>query len=265
MAEGWRKYSALKTKKGRQQSGLFLIEGYRLAREALISPLSLEACLVTGPFLESEHWPEIREHLRLRNLRHQVINQAAFKRLADTETPQGILLVARQPGQEQERINLGRKKLLLLLEGVRDPGNLGTLIRTADWFGVNVVLLSPDCVDPYNPKVVRASMGSLFYLPVVEVEDFLSVLDQLKASRFLLVGTSPSAQRVLEKTQFRAPVAVVLGGEAQGLSPEVQHRMDFMVRIWKYGQAESLNVAIAGGVTLHWVAGQIFRFKSKAE
>ena len=264
MADGWRKYNVLKTKKGRQQTGLFLIEGVRLVREALISPLILETCLVTGPFLESEHWQEIREHLRLRNLRHQVISQSVFKRLADTETPQGILLVARQPRLEQERINLGRKKLLLLLEGVRDPGNLGTLIRTADWFGANMVLLSPDCVDPYNPKVVRASMGSLFYLPVIEVEDFLSTLDQLKESRFLLVGTSPFAQRVLEKTDFRAPVAVVLGGEAQGLSPEVRKRMDVTVRIWKYGQAESLNVAIAGGVTLHWIAGKLFRFKTKA-
>lgn len=258
MSLSWKHYLPLLKKKKRHEAGKCLVEGVRLCREALVSQWEIEVAFVTQAFVESEHWTAFEDTFRHRNTKWRVLADQQFKRLSDTETPQGILLVMNIPRDRYRRPGLRRASFVLLLDGIRDPGNLGTLIRTADWYGVNAIILSQDSVDPYNPKVLRSSMGSIFHTPVYFSENLADDAVSLKENRFWIVAAAVNGKKVLQTTHFKKPVALVLGSEAHGINAALQNRADLTVRIWKYGQAESLNVAIAGGVVMHHVAAQIF-------
>ena len=258
MSESWKKYLPLTKKKGRTESRQFIVEGVRLCKEALLSDWEIEIAYATEAFRNSEHWSEMAEYLRQRNIPVRVISPQNFKKLCDTQTPQGILLVVNQKYPSIDKINLSKRKFALLLDGIRDPGNMGTIIRTADWFGVDTLLLSPDCVDPFNPKAIRASMGSIFHLPVFEVENLEKTIGALRNNHFFLIGASLTAQRPLHQVKLKKPVALVLGSEAEGIRPEILKKLDLTVRIWKFGEAESLNMAVAGGIFMNHIANQIF-------
>ncbi len=258
MSESWKKYLPLTRKKGRDESGQFVVEGVRLCREALLSDWKIEVAYVTDAFKQSNHWPEFDEYLRQQHIPLRVISPQNFKKLCDTQTPQGILLVLHKKYPSVDKINLSKRKFALVLDGIRDPGNMGTLIRTADWFGVDTLLLSPDCVDPFNPKAIRASMGSIFHLPVFEVEDMEKTIGALRNNHFFLLGAALTARRTLHQVKLKKPVALVLGSEAEGIRQDILKKLDLTVRIWKFGAAESLNVAVAGGIFMNHIANQIF-------
>ena len=258
MIVSWKKYTALQQKKRRYEAEKFIVEGVRLCSEAMLSDWEIETGFVTENFQNSEHWPQFDDTFRHRNILCRTLQPAQFKRIAGTETPQGILMVIRMPKISLERMNMRKAAFVIVLEGIRDPGNLGTLIRTADWYGANAVILSDDCVDPYNAKVLRSSMGSIFHLPVYISQDLPQDIKRLQENHFWVVAATVNSNKTLRKAHFKKPVAILLGNEARGLSPEVQRLSDMTVRIWKYGQAESLNVAIAGGVLMDHIAGAIF-------
>ncbi|RMH95883.1 MAG: RNA methyltransferase [Calditrichaeota bacterium] len=263
MAASWRHYLRLHKKKARQEEQKCIVEGVRLCREALRSEWEIEVAFTTEEFTQSPHWTQFQDFFQHRKIPWRVIKEAYFQRLADTETPQGILLIVRTPRFSPERFNWDKAAFVVVLEGIRDPGNLGTLIRTADWFGANAVALSEDCVDPHNPKVLRASMGSIFHLPVFEIGDLTTAVPHLKEHHFYVVAATLNGRKVLHRTHFRKPIALILGSEAQGVSPAVEQMCDLTVRIWKYGEADSLNVGVAGGVLMHHIAMQIFSSTSK--
>ncbi len=258
MALSWKQYLPLLKKKQRMETGKCLVEGVRLCQEALLSGWEIEAAFVTARFAESDHWTNFEDTFRHRKIPWRELAEAHFNRLCDTDTPQGIVMVLKIPLENLQRPNYRRAKFVLLLESVRDPGNLGTLIRTADWYGVSAIVLSNDCVDTFNPKVLRSSMGSVFHLPVFTCEDLAAEIGALKENHFWIVAASVNGKKTLQSTHFKRPVALVLGNEAYGISPAIQQHADMTVKIWKYGQAESLNVSIAGGVFLHHIAAQIF-------
>ncbi len=261
MKESWRKYLPLIKKKGRSETRKFIVEGVRLCREALISDWEVEIGYLTEEFKASDSWNEFQEYFQQRGIPFRVISKQNFRKLADTSTPQGILLIVAEKYSDLERINLTNKKFVLVLQSVRDPGNLGTLIRTADWFGVDLILLSEDCVDPFNPKAIRGTMGSIFHIPVLEVENLMDTLHILKKNHFFTLGASLRARKILQTIRVKQPIALVLGGEAEGLNAEMEKKLDLLVRIWKFGVAESLNVAVAGGIFMHHIANQILNRK----
>lgn len=261
MKESWRKYLHLQTKRGRLKEGKFIVEGVRLSREALLSKLKIELAFITEEFSQSPLWDEFEEYFNRKKVRYSIINQKNLKKLAETETPQGILLLAHIPRQNMEKLKFDSYDFVLFLQSIRDPGNLGTLIRSADWFNVNLIVLSPDCVDPFNSKVVRGTMGSIFHLPVVEVSNFRKVISRLKKGHFLVIATSLAAKNTLDTLELQKPVALILGGEARGISAEVEALADISTRIYKYGQAESLNVAVAGGIIMNHIANHIYKHK----
>ncbi len=194
-----------------------------------------------------------------------MIRNRDLKKLSDTETPQPIVLVMQQPEEEFTRINLRKARFVIILDGIRDPGNMGTLIRTADWFGADGIVVSEDCVDIFNPKVIRATMGSLFHLPVVEVEKVEEIVKSMKKHRFHIWATSLRAKDVLHQVRFKKPLAIVLGGEAFGISSRLENLADGHIRIWKFGAAESLNVAVAGGIVMYQATSQIFLKKKRSK
>lgn len=259
MTVSWKYYAKLRQKKYRQQEGKFLVEGVRICREALLSDWQIEAAFVAQNFPESEHWLQFEELFKQRQIPYRVLAAAQFQRLADTETPQGIVLAIKIPQRELSQLNLRKAEFVVMLQGVRDPGNLGTIIRTADWYGVNAILLSDDCVEPYNPKVVRSTMGSIFHVPVVRLVNLHKALNVLKKHHFRIIATSVTHGKVVHRVQFKKPVALILGGEVSGVSPHLLDSADLTVRIWKYGKAESLNVAVAGGILMDRIAESIYR------
>lgn len=258
MKKGWQNYTHLLTKRGRSKERKFIVEGVRLCQEALLSDWKIETAFLNEDFKSDRHWKEISRQLEKKKIPFTVLKNTNFKKLSDTEHPQGIALVIKHPDFKTEELNLNRVDFLVILEGIRDPGNLGTIIRSVDWFGVGVVILSKDCVELFNPKVVRSTMGSVFHLPVFEVKEMKQILAKLKENNFFIIAASVSAEKELEKIRVRKPVALILGGEVQGISWYLQKEADAIVKIRKFGKAESLNVAQAGAVTLHYVSNQLF-------
>lgn len=258
MKQSWQNYSHLLTKRGRLKDRKFIVEGVRLCREALLSNWKIERAFINEEFQSDPHWGEFGKRLEAKKIPFIILKNTNFKKLSDTEHPQGIALVIYQSEAEIEKLRLNKIDLLIILQGIRDPGNLGTIIRSADWFGAGAVVLSEDCVDLYNPKVVRSTMGSVFHLPVFDVKQLRQFLEKLRKNHFFILATSVSAKEDLENCHIKKPVAIVLGGEAEGISPDLMSEVDRAVKIRKFGHAESLNVAQAGSIALHYIANQLF-------
>lgn len=227
-----------------------MIEGPRLLGEALDAQVGLVEAYA-APTADRTLWGRLEE---LGVSVHEV-QTGVLERVGDVQTSQGWIGVATLPAPvELERLPCGGGRpegaaaaLVLVLMGVADPGNVGTLLRAADAAAAAAVLISPSTADPYAPKVVRASAGALFRVPLVEAPDPLETARRLGLMTLGCVarGGTPIYQADLAK-----PVALVLGSEAHGLPPEVEDRLDARVTIPMPGRAESLNVAMAGTVAI---------------
>lgn len=248
-------YQKLHLKKFRDQFGLFVVEGKRISVEALQSDWQIEAVFLEKNFHIKSANSEIMRYISSRGLFPQLLEPNIFKKLTDTESPQGILLVIKKPDPVKSLTSIIPKKgIIIITDGVSDPGNLGTIIRSADWFGVTTMINSRDAVDTYNPKVVRTSMGSIFRIHPIQVEDLKKTISYLKENNFTIVGAFPKASLRLEEHSPVSSVALILGAEATGISSSISSLIDINVRINKVGRAESLNVAVAGGILMNHYA-----------
>jgi TrmH family RNA methyltransferase len=241
----------LKTKKGRKQEGKFLIEGIRLCEEALNSSWVIESFLLSHVFEERIKGKELWRKLERSNAKLIEVKARDLEKLSDTVTPSGILGIIKI--RRNPLIELGKEssKLILSLDGIRDPGNVGTLIRTADAFGADAVILSDDTVELYNPKVIRSTMGSIFHLPVFEETDLEKALPELKKKNYKILGTDVWEGKSLDRVDFSGKICVLIGNEAEGLNKKLLPLVDDIVHIPIRGKAESLNAAVAGGIILY--------------
>ena len=182
----------------------------------------------------------------------------ALADLTDTVHPQGLLAICRSVDVPLAAALSGSPRLVVLCDQIRDPGNLGTVVRCADAFGADAVLVSRDSVDLYNPKAVRASTGSLFHLPLAVEVDLDEAVDLARSAGLAVLGADGSAaETTADLTRAGAlarPVLWVLGNEAWGLPPERADRLDRLVSLPRYGRAESLNLATAAAVLLYATA-----------
>ncbi|MDQ0287437.1 TrmH family RNA methyltransferase [Desulfofundulus luciae] len=233
----------------RDKEGHFLLEGVRLVEEALASGWPVKM-LVYSPS-GSERAAVLLEAARERGVQLLPVEEKLLAELADTATPQGVLAVVEKPGYTLEETLAAGPSLLLLVDSVQDPGNLGTIIRSADAAGAGGVILFPGTVDLYNPKTIRATMGSLFHLPVAAVREGEDVLTRLRAAGFMLVAGVPAGGIPLPVVDMTGPVVLAVGNEARGLSPWLLERADFLATIPMPGRAESLNVAAAASIMLY--------------
>jgi len=232
----------LQQKKYRREYGCFIVEGKKGVLDALASKQEVVQLVMTKKFArEEEAFGGSKERL--------LVDDHDFAKIADTVTPSGVAAVVKMPTYELNKIAGGQ--LVAVLEDIRDPGNLGTMIRTADWFGVSGLLLLGGA-DPYQAKVVRASMGSLFHLPIIVSQDAKGDLLKLQKQGFSLVVTRPElAQTQQIKAKLKGKVALIFGNEARGTSREVDQLANQSISIPRYGQAESLNVAVSFGILLN--------------
>lgn len=247
----------LKTKKERGRQGRFLIEGLRLCEEAAASSWSVETVLFATSFGEKPREKSLLKRMETLNAELIQAKSQDLARLSDTVTAQGIVCVVKAKERSTEDLwkkgvlaKTGRN-MILALDRISDPGNVGTLIRTADAFGVSAVLVSRETVELYNPKVIRSTMGSIFHLPVFDEVDLEKAIPQLKKRKFRILGTGARRGKSLHRLRFRGRVCLLIGSEAKGLSDGLLGLCHQIIRIPTPGEAESLNVAVAAGILMY--------------
>ncbi len=238
--------SKLEKRSFRDQEGVFVVEGKKILSEALRAGAQLVQVLATEKFAGSNR--EFLQELRLPQGSLTIISEYNASRLAATETPSGLLaIVQKMTVNLEDALNHDR---IAIFENVRDPGNLGTMLRTADWFGVKSVIISHEGVDMYNDKVLRATMGSLFHVSIYVSQNLVSDVQKIKTAGFSIMVTRPEAKTTLPSPAPKK-LAMIIGNESLGTSSEIDTLADFTYAIPKFGQAESLNVAISFGIILY--------------
>lgn len=243
---------ALLNKRGRLSAQRYLIEGYRLVRHALTCGCIPQAVFLTEDMADGARGRELAALLKGTCCEVFGVTAVVLAALSDTVTPQGVVAVMPLPGPTAEPVH--NASLVLLLDDVRDPGNLGTILRTAQASGVGAVLLTPTCTDPYAPKVVRSAMGAHLALPILSDVPWDRVPSLLEGKRCVLAD--PSAERDLWHVDMRAPLALVVSNEARGASREARGLATDCVRIPLAQGVESLNVAVAASVLVYEVLRQ---------
>jgi TrmH family RNA methyltransferase len=193
---------------------------------------------------------EVLETAQAAGLSPREVSVEVLAAMCDTQVPQGIVAVCRPVDVDLDVVLALRPTLLLILTNIRDPGNAGTVIRSADAAGADAVLVSDSSVDLYNPKVVRSTVGSLFHLPIVTGLPVRELMDRVRGSGVALLAADGSGQARLGDIDLTGPHAWVMGNEAWGLQSTVREACDQVVRVPIYGKAESLNLAMAATVCL---------------
>jgi len=224
---------SLQNKKERKEHGLFLVEGYKSVVEFINSSYKIEAIYHTASFD-----PKVLNLSQKINLYN--ISVTDIEKISSLKTPQLVIALVKIPMYPTLNNQKLKQKFSLVLDGIQDPGNMGTIIRTADWFGIDNIICSDDTVDVYNPKVVQASMGSLSRVNVHYV-NISEVLPQIALPVF---GAMLDGENIYN-TQFGVEGLVVMGNEGNGLRPEVERLINKAITIPRLGKAESLNVGIA--------------------
>ncbi len=249
-----RAVAKLSKRAARQETGLFLLEGPQAAREALAwAPETVVEVFATPAALEKH--ADVRDAAEDAGVDLHHTTEAVLDAMADTVTPQGIVAVARQAPTSLRDILARGPRLIAICEEVRDPGNLGTIIRAADAAGADAVILTGRTVDPYNPKVVRSTTGSLFHVPVAVDLELADVVERVHEAGLRVVAADVQGDDFLASRELLAePTAWLFGNEARGLEDEALARADLALRLPIYGRAESLNLATAASVCLYETA-----------
>ena len=235
----------------RSETGLFLLEGPQAVSEALTyRPELLVELFVTPTALD--RYQEIGRLARENDLEVEFVTEQVLDAMADTVTPQGVIAVCRQFPTSLKDILGDGPRLVAILEEVRDPGNAGTIIRAADSAGADAVILTGRSVDLYNPKVVRATTGSLFHVPVAVMPELDAVLERVKSAGLQVLAADIKGEDLLSaRGSLAAPTAWLFGNEARGLTDENLAQADRAITVPIYGKAESMNLATAASVCLY--------------
>ena len=240
----------MKEAKERRESGLFIAEGLRICRE--IPRERIDSVYVSQTFLKEEGNRRLAEQLSAYE-----VSDGVFKAMSDTQTPQGILAVVRQYTYKvEDLLKNGEPPLLMILETLQDPGNLGTIIRAGEGAGVTGILMNDSCADIYSPKVIRSTMGSVYRMPFAIVPDLKEALLQLKKKGVSLYAAHLSGQNNYEAEDYRKSTGFLIGNEGNGLTEETASLADAYIKIPMKGHVESLNAAVAASVLMFEAARQ---------
>lgn len=240
--------ASLKEKKFREAENLFLIEGEKICIEALSSDWEVVEVILTNNYEPGE---QLANLIKKRKIEVNRINEKDYKKISNEKTPPGCSALIKIKKYDLEK-DLIENKLdkVILLEQINDPGNLGTIIRTADWFNFSGIILSENSCDVFNPKVVKGSMGSLFHLKIYENINLINSIEILRNYGFLIIGTDLKGLDI-KKLKKRDKIAVIFGNESHGLSLNTKNQCDEIVTIPKSGSSESLNVAISASIIMY--------------
>ena len=253
--------------KARREAGLFVIEGPRMFIE---TPLEwIEEIYVTQRFLDnadsglsastagsvensqSDHSTSIRASEMITWMNHEVVTEEQMKKLTDTVTPQGILCVVRQPSYTVEDIiNHPGHRLLMILEDIQDPGNLGTIFRTAEGAGASGIIMTKGCADLFNPKVVRSTMGSIYRVPFFVTDDIEQTISLVKNAQIEVFAAHLKGEHFYDEIEYK-DAAFLIGNEGRGLKDSTASLADTYIKIPMSGELESLNASMAAGILMY--------------
>lgn len=231
--------NSLKAKKERDKTGLFILEGKRLVDEI---PNSWEIKYL----LKAESYSE---DINFENV--YTVKDSLFEKISETVNPQGVLAVCHIKEFDVTNVDYSNSPFFVVLENVTDPGNMGTLIRTADAAGADGIFLSKGCVDIYNPKVIRATMGSIFHLPIYRNLNLMDLMEDFKNNNVKTLAAHLKGTSTPYKVDMTTACAIIIGNEANGLSDEISEMASDLVKIPMPGKAESMNAGIAGGILIY--------------
>ncbi len=245
----------LKDKKYRDETGLYIIEGIKMLEEAIEEKARIrkiiicEECLKAGD-LEQKVLYEIAKYNCI------YVNSKVFNSLTDVVAPQGIMAVIEKPNKDI-KIKYDQD-IILALDGIQDPGNLGTILRTADSVNLKQIIVTKNTADSYNSKVVRSTMGAILRIKIIETDDLAKTLKEAKKNKFKIVATSLDTNNSIYDIDYNKKV-IVIGNEANGVSKEIQELADNKVKIPMLGKTESLNASVATGIILYEYVRQKIR------
>ena len=243
--------------KERRKDHVFLAEGIRMCEEAPVKN-------VREVYLTEELEQKIRQNAqngdtafwdKLQQTGYETVSPEVFAKMADTQTPQGILTVLEQPVYDLIQLLEQPDPLFLMLENLQDPGNLGTMIRTGEGAGITGVIMNNQTVDIFNPKTIRATMGSIFRVPFVYVPDLAPVLEQMHAKGIHTYAAHLKGQEYYDSFSFREPTAFLIGNEGNGIPAQLADACDTRLTIRMQGHINSLNAAMAAGIILWELQG----------
>ena len=237
----------LKEKKYRDQNGEYIIEGTRLIEEAINEEAVIKTIVICDECLESS---SINQNLLYEIAKYNCIyvDKKIFLTLTDVVNPQGLLAVISKSNPDK-KIDY-TEDIIVVLDCVQDPGNLGTILRTIDSIGLKQVILSKGCGDIYNPKVVRSTMGAIFRVNVIEVDNIVENITELKKHKFEILATALEESISIYDINYNKKV-IVIGNEGNGVSKEVLEKADKKIKIPMLGKTESLNASVATGIVLY--------------
>lgn len=238
-----------KKSKARNQAGVFLAEGSRMVLETPKKRLK-------KLYVSESYFRKHEKDLKGMGVEPEVLSDTVFAYVSDTKTPQGILAVVRQMDYQLDEMLKKENPHILILDNLQDPGNMGTIFRTAEAAGVTGILMSKDCVDIYNPKTIRSTMGAIYRMPFLYLEDVMEGISAVKKHGVQVYAAHLDGKNAYDQENYQKGTAFLIGNEGNGLRPEVAACADTWVRIPMAGQVESLNAAIAATVLMFEVSRQ---------
>ncbi len=245
----------LEQKKYRQKTGTFFIEGLRTVGEAVQMGADIEMLVTCPDLLISEFGLSLLQNPALSDIQKVDVSTEIYQKIAHKDGPQGLGAVVRQRWQNLPDLQPQSNDIWIALDAVADPGNLGTILRTADGVGCQGVILLGNTTDPYDPTAVKASMGAVFALNLIK-SDWHPFREWQKAQGLRLVGTSDSAAEDYQAIEYQRPLVLLMGSERHGLNEAKTAACDQMARIPMEGRSDSLNLAVAAAIMLYEIYNQ---------
>lgn len=242
----------LKKPRARKEENAFVVEGIKMFEES-----RTHGNLIKAYFSEEFYSKKEKEEPEFFNdLSYEIIQDSIFKRISDTISPQGVLAIVEKPSYDLSNVLANPKASLLLLENIQDPGNLGTMVRTAEGAGFTGVILSSDCVDILNPKVIRSTMGAIYRMPFVYVDVFEATLREVKKNDISIYAAHLDGASYYDEVEYAKKRGILIGNESKGLKETTAKIADKMIKIPMQGRVESLNAAVAAAIIMYEVARQ---------
>ena len=237
----------LKDKKYRDESNEFIIEGTNLIEEAVKEKAKIKKVIICEDTTKTYELPT---NIRLEIAKYECIyvSEKIFNLITQVTNPQGIMAIVEKTAKEDE-IDY-TQDLIVMLDDIQDPGNLGTILRTIDSIGLNQIIVSKETADAFNPKVVRSTMGAIFRIKIIESENLIDTIKNIKKHHFKLIVTSLQTDNTIYDINYNKKI-IVIGNEGNGVSKEIQDMADEKIKIPMLGKTESLNASVATGIVLY--------------
>lgn len=230
--------------KARREQGLFVVEGRKMFLEA---PADwVEKVYVSEQLSKDQGFME-----KTKGFSVEIVADSVFAKMSDTQTPQGVLSLVKKPVYQEEDLLKGESPMILVLEDLQDPGNVGTMFRTGEGAGIQGVLLTKNTVDLFNPKVIRSTMGSIYRIPFLYMEDISQIAALLRKNGITSYAAHLNGKNAYDQEDYTKSTAFLIGNEGNGLTDQAAKEADTLIRIPMQGRLESLNAAMAAGILMY--------------